>query len=278
MADDARQRPPRRAEYVNHLCDQGKAPATIAQAMACIRSMHTRAGHDNDPPLRFADLVFRGYKRARAYAGAGGQKMAPALSPTNLRRMIETCDLGTLLGARDRVLLVLGYGLMGRRSELVALNVSDVTEDEVGLLVYIGKSKTDQDAEGETVAVPRGAFDNTDPVAALHRWLEALASREGNPTGRLLRSLTKGGGLGRSLSPGAVSDVVKDRARRAELPNPDSYSAHSLRAGGPTAALRAGVPIGVAARHGRWKPTSPVVNKYARTEDRWRDNAMRGVL
>ena len=59
--------------------------------------------------------------------------------------MIEQCDPATVRGLRDRVALVLGLALMGRRSELVALELDDVTETPDGLEVLIRASKTDQD-------------------------------------------------------------------------------------------------------------------------------------
>lgn len=265
------------AEYISHLCDGGKAPATIQRAMAAIRKLHEEAGHEGEPHPKLARDVLLGYKRQRATDGKGRVKKATPISQDSLRRMVETCDLATVGGCRDHLLLTLGMGLMGRRSELVGLNLDDVVETDRGILVYIALSKTDKSGEGEEVAIENGTYEGTDPVRALRMWREILGSR-GITSGRLLRSVGKGGRLGRSLSADAVNDVVKDRARRAGLSNPDSYSAHSLRAGGLTASLREGTPLGVAAAHGRWKPTSPVVNGYARTEDRWRDNAMRGVL
>ena len=192
--------------------------------------------------------------------------------------MVATCDLDASVGCRDHLLLVLGMGLMGRRSELVALNLDDVWEDEDrGLVVYVGMSKTDKAAAGEEVAIERGVFDQTDPVASLRRW-RAVLDDHGIRHGRLLRSVSFKGRIGERLPVKTVNAMLKARARQAGLVHPDGYSAHSLRSGGMTASLREGTPLGVAAAHGRWSPTSPVVIGYARTEDRWRDNAMRGVL
>jgi hypothetical protein len=56
-----------------------------------------------------------------------------------------------------------------------------------------------------------------------------------------------------------------------------SYTAHSLRAGGATAAYRAGVVVSSIAEHGRWAKNSPVVLGYIRSVDKWRDNPMRGI-
>ncbi|WP_063819472.1 hypothetical protein [Herbidospora cretacea] len=71
--------------------------------------------------------------------------------------MIDACDLTTVTGLRDRLLLVLGLALMGRRSELVALHRADVREVPDGLEVRIATSKTDKDSAGQTVAIPRGS-------------------------------------------------------------------------------------------------------------------------
>jgi integrase len=76
----------------------------------------------------------------------------------------------TLVGLRDRALILLGFAGALRRSELVALEISDLVRTEKGLLVRIRRSKTDQEAEGATIAIPRGGQDC--PVKALETWLE----------------------------------------------------------------------------------------------------------
>ena len=178
--------------------------------------------------------------------------------------------------SRDRLALVLGLAMMGRRSEMAALNLSDVVETDDGLEVFVGRSKRDQDAKGAVVAVPRGSPPDTDPVRLLARWRAVLAE-QGVTSGRLLRSMTRHGRIGERLSPAAINDIVQRAAARAELPHAADYTAHSLRTGGATSAYRAGAPVSSIARHGRWAPNSPVVLGYIRSVDRWRDNPMRAV-
>jgi site-specific recombinase XerD len=72
-----------------------------------------------------------------------------------------------LAGLRDRALLLIGFGGALRRSELVALDVADVTENETGLLVAIRHSKTDQEGEGATIAIALG--DVACPAKAVAR-------------------------------------------------------------------------------------------------------------
>ncbi len=152
-----------------------------------------------------------------------------------LRAMVEHCDPETTIGLRDRVVLVLVLAMMGRRSELAALGISDVTETPDGLEVLIRASKTDQDALGAVVAIPPGQHADTDPVRLVRAWRARLAEH-GITSGQLLRSVTRHGRIGPSLSTDAVSDVVRTAAERAGLPEAERYSAHSLRAGGATAA------------------------------------------
>ncbi len=264
------------AEYVHALCSAGLAPATVEQAIAAVRTMHRLAGHPGEPPTEAARLALRAYRRARAEDGARGQREAPPVTIDALRAMVAACDLGTPAGVRDRLVLVLGLALMGRRSELVALTQRDVRQAPDGLEVTIRTSKTDRDSRGEVVAVPRGGHPLTDPVAAWRDWT-ALLAEAGHTGGRLLRRIDRHGTIGPSLSAAAVGVIVRSLAVRAGVPGAESFTAHSLRAGGATVAYAAGVPVSVIARHGRWAPASPVVLRYIRAVDRWRDNAMRDV-
>ncbi|SFO35013.1 Site-specific recombinase XerD [Pseudonocardia ammonioxydans] len=263
------------AEYVAQLADAGQAPTSIEQAIAAVRTAHRTAGHRGAPDTEAARRVLRGHRRQRAESGGRARQAVP-VTIDSLRAMVDTTDPATARGLRDRVALVLGLALMGRRSELVALDLDDVTETDDGLLVLIRASKTDQDAHGVEVAIPHGQHADTDPARLVRAW-RAMLAEHGHTTGRLLRSVTRHGRIGSSLSADGLGDLVQAAARRAGLPNPGGYSAHSLRAGGATAAYRAGAPVSTIAAHGRWAPGSPVVLSYVRSVDRWRDNALAGV-
>lgn len=263
------------AEYVANLGDTDKSRATIEQAISTVRTAHRTAGYKNQPDTQQARLVLKSVSRERARAGRR-QKKAPPVTVDALRAMIDTCDPVTLLGRRDRVVLVLGLALMGRRSELVALTLDDIRETDDGLLVLIRTSKTDQEGIGEEVALPYGQHADTCPVRVVRAWIATLAEH-GVTEGRLLRSVTKSGHIGPSLSDQWVGAIVRGRAIAAGLPNAEKYSAHSLRAGGATSAYKSGAPVSTIAAHGRWAKGSPVVLDYIRAEDRWKDNPIRGM-
>jgi integrase len=63
----------------------------------------------------------------------------------------------SLAGRRDACLLLLGFATALRRSELVALEVNNLTETSDGLIVTVRKSKTDQEGAGRQVGVPYGS-------------------------------------------------------------------------------------------------------------------------
>jgi integrase len=79
---------------------------------------------------------------------------------------------------RDRALLLIGFAGAFRRSELVTLDVVDIEEMTEGLRIIIRRSKTDQEGQGRTLAIPRG--DVACPVKALRAWLEAAGIESGS--------------------------------------------------------------------------------------------------
>lgn len=264
------------AEYVNHLADRDLAPASIEQAIATVRTRHKRAGYPAEPDTTAAREILRTHRRDRSGAGKH-KRQAPAVTLGPLRAMVDACDTTTPAGLRDRALLVLGFAGMLRRSELAALTLADVEFTEDGLILTIRASKTDQDAIGARVQVPPGSHPDTDPVRVVRAWIEQLRSR-GITEGRLLRAVThRGARIGDGMTPTAINDAVRRLARAAGLPNAESYTAHGLRAGGPTEAARRGVPTAHIAAHGRWSKTSPQVNEYVRTAEGWRDNPISGI-
>ncbi|ANZ35211.1 hypothetical protein BBK82_03135 [Lentzea guizhouensis] len=265
------------ADYVAHLCDEGKAPKSIQQAIAAISTLHRRAGHPKGTPdSQAALLVLRGHKKALAAAGKGN-KQAPPITVSVLQKMVARTPADTLAGKRDRLVLVLGMALAGRRSELAALDIDDVQPDgDGGIDILIRASKTDQDAVGEVVNVPAGANPDTNAVQLLHDYLAALAER-GVTSGRLLRAVSKLDKLFRyeRLSGAAINEIVRRAAVRTQLPNAAQYTAHSLRAGFATQAALDGVPLGHWARHGRWNPTSPVPHGYVRAAEKKTHNPLK---
>lgn len=256
-------------EYVGHLRATGAAPSTIDQALGVILAHHKRAGLPR-PMTDDARTMLRGYRRHLAENGITVRQAIPFTDDT-LLATVTALDLSTDLGRRDQLLLALGYAMYARRSELAALTVDDIQDEPEGVVVTVRASKTDKQSRGREVALPSLPEPLVDPVRLLGAWRRDVVG-----SGPLLRRLDLPGCMAGGITGHGVNRAVRAAVRRAGLAEPDRYTAHSLRAGGLTAALWRGVPAGVAARHGGWEPESPTVLRYARVADRWRDNALSG--
>jgi len=176
-------------------------------------------------------------------------------------------------GLRDRALVLLGFAGAFRRSELVALDVEDLTERDEGLDVLIGHSKTDQEGQGATIAIPRVAESAYCPVRALRDWLVV----GGIEAGAVFRRMHRGDRVGQSrLTAQSVALVIKELARKVEL-DPARYAGHSLRAGFLTSAARNRASIFKMADQSRHRSLD-VLREYVRNEERFDDHAGADLL
>ncbi|GIH20808.1 site-specific integrase [Rugosimonospora africana] len=273
------------AEYTNTLVDAGKAPTTIERALAAISTAHRAAGHER-PDLGLARAVLRTHRRERAVNGTPQVHKAAPVTVTSLRAMVTALDLDTPAGVRDRALLVVGFALGARRSELAALDLGDLVVTDAGLQVTIRTSKTDRDSAGRIVALPYGSHPDTCPVRVTQAWLALLATTD-RTTGPLFVRVDRHGRLGRAaagrgttdgrLTGQAVALIVKRTALAAGLDPAAAWSGHSLRRGYATETYRAGADPLRIARHGGWKDGSATLLGYVEEVDRWRANPLVGV-
>ncbi len=254
-------------EFVNHLCDDNLAPASIQQAVSAVRTMHALSGYKGEPGTEGVGRVMLTYKRDRS-ANGERQRQAPPIDYKKLREIVAAIPVHTLRGKRDAAILVLGYSMFARRSELSGLHLSDVREVEHGLEVFIRRAKTDKTGEGQDAKLLRQNHADVDPVLVWRRWVDALAAK-GVTDGRLLRKIDRHGNLGDAISDHTINRVVKAAALAAGFRDPDSFSGHSLRAGAATEAHARGAQPQAICRAGRWIDGSTSAAKYARAGDEW---------
>src|SRR5262249_8940215 len=148
--------------------------STLERRLATIAEAHRAAGFDT--PTRHAQVRLF-WQVLRREKGVAQDHMKPALTK-HIRLMLQAL-LDSLLGKRDRALLLLGFAGAMRRSELVSLDVSDLAQADEGLVVTIRKSKTDQVQAGRKVGIPFGAAEETCPVRAIYAWLNAAGGERG---------------------------------------------------------------------------------------------------
>lgn len=241
--------------------------ATLTRKLTAIADAHRTAGVSSPGDEAGVRRLMAGIRRSYGTAAIAKR---PVLVP-DLQRLLAALP-DTLLGLRDRALLLLGFSSAFRRSELVALNAEDVKETGDGLILTLRRSKIDPDAAGRQVAIPRGRETATCPVQALARWRDAAGIAQGplflqvNRHGHILPS---------RLSGAAVALVVKRSAAAAGY-DPTEFAGHSLRAGLATAAAIAGKSERAIMSQTGHKSTV-TLRRYIRDADLFRDNAADGI-
>lgn len=120
-------------EYISARCDLGRAPASISRAISAIRVAHRANGHA-PPDTLTARAVLKSYKNERASSGLPNGKPSAVLPVDHLRKISAAlAENGGAMGQRDRLVLVLGWAMMARRSELIGLDIEDISERDEGL-------------------------------------------------------------------------------------------------------------------------------------------------
>lgn len=259
-------RPEAVATYLAALALAGKADSTIGRHLAAIGWKHRQEGLvapvQRDERLVITDTLagIRREQRARPSARKA------AITARELAAMIAAADGEGTRSIRDRAILTLGLAAALRRSELVALEWHDVELVDKGLRLTLRHSKTDQDGEGQVIAVPSGK--TLKPVERLKAWLAVRGGRAGplftqiDPQGRVVES---------AMSDRSIARLIQKYAGRVGL-DPDTVAGHSLRAGFLTEASRTGATIAKMQEVSRHKKVEVLLG-YVRSAELFDDHA-----
>ena len=259
------------ATYLAVLAQAGRADSTIGRHLAAIGWQHRQQG-EVAPTARDARMVI-----ADTLAGI---RREARTRPSNKKAAITAVDLVTMIAAvrglgskavRDRAILALGLASALRRSELVALQLADVQLVKEGARVTIRSSKTDQEGEGQVIAIPNG--QTILPVARLKAW---LAVRGDAPGPLFVRFAAHGAMTELPMSDRAIARIVQKYAALAGL-DASSVGAHSLRAGFLTEAARSGASLPKMQEVSRQKKLEVLLG-YIRSAELFEDHAGEGFL
>jgi integrase len=238
---------------------KARKPATLTAAVAAIAYMHKTAGAVNPCDDIRVTTTMQGIRRK---IGTRPAQKAPATLDI-VRRMVITLPYD-LRGTRDRAIILCGFWGAFRRSELVALSVSDVTFTQAGAKVFIVRSKTDQEGEGKTKQLPALADRSICPVTALREWLRV----SGIQSGALFRGIDKTGSLHAGNMGGReVARIVKRACVAAQI-SEAQYAGHSLRAGFVTDAADKGAQAWEISEQTGHAAGSRVLQSYIRAAGR----------
>lgn len=245
--------------FITHQAGKGRKVSTLQASLAAIAYMHKAAGAVNPCDDMRVTTTMQGVRRK---IGTRPAQKAPATLDV-VRRMVIAlpCDLR---GTRDRAIILCGFWGAFRRSELVALKVSDVTFTQTGAKVFIARSKTDQEGEGKVKQLQSLADRSICPVAALREWLRV----SGIQSGALFRGIDKAGAIHAGNMGGReVARIVKRACKAAQI-SEAQYSGHSLRAGFVTDAAEKGAQAWEISEQTGHAAGSRVLQSYIRAAGR----------
>lgn len=161
----------------------------------------------------------------------------PVLAQRDARRLMESIDVGTIAGLRDRALLGVMFYSFARVSAVVAMNVEDYYANGKRWWFRL------HEKGGKFHEVP--AHHKVEQYMDAYLAATGIAGDKGTP---LFRSLDRRGDLtDNRLVRQRVLEMIKRRARQAGL-SPDRICCHTARATGITAFLLNGGTVEAAQR------------------------------
>ena len=240
--------PERVAEFVHYEANS-KSTATIRRRIASLSSLFklNKLGDPTSSPE-----VVLALKRIHRQKGRA-QKQAYPLTRDLLDQLLSVCG-DDLKGQRDRVMLILGYETMRRRSELCNFRFEDIEFLPRGrTAIRLRFSKTDQYGEGKLLPISNNL------VQAIQNW-KTMAGLECGP---ILRGLTKKGGIRATLSPSHINLRLKELAEQINIRPRTNLSGHSFRVGGAIDLLEAGESLEKIMLRGGWQSEATAI-RYLR--------------
>ena len=230
------------AEFIQHLAETNKS-STIRRKVATISAIH-RYSYFEDPTKH--PEVKIAVRKVNRRLGTRYSQASP-INRDILEKMLDQCGTD-LRGTRNRMLLLLAYETLRRRSELTSLRIEDLTilDDGTGAIL-LRHSKTDQTRSGVMLAL------DVDTVTAIHAWL----AQSNLSSGYLLRGI-QGDSINETLDPGQVARIFKSLAKQAQI-NPKRVSGHSTRIGAAQDLLNEDKTIGQIMAIGGWSKIDTVM-------------------
>lgn len=236
-------------------------PTTLSRRLVAINWAHGVKGVPSPTQSQLVKATIQGIRRKR---GRPPKQAAPLLK-SDVLSLVR--GLKGIRGLRDRAMLLIGFAAAFRRSELVSIDVDDLTFVAEGLVIHLRRSKTDQEGKGREIAIPYVGSRNC-PCRALLKWLRTSGIQEGAVFRRIDKADTV---LASRLSSQAVSLIIKRRAAEAGL-DPAMYSGHSLRAGFATSAAKSGATTAsIRAQTGH--QSEAMLQRYIRYSELFSENA-----
>ena len=259
------------ALYLTYLSGKDAKMSTLRRRLVSISMMHRLKGHylDTKHPVIIENLM--GIKRRKGSI----QKGKKPILINHLKAIINVINkekIEEIKKARDKAIILVGFGGGFRRTELISIDCEDLEFVAEGVKITIKRSKTDQFGEGMIKGLPYFANETYCPVAHLKKWIKISDIKDGP----IFRRFTKGCSLtSNRLTDQSVVLLIKSYLELAGIEN-KNYSGHSLRSGFATVSAESGADErSIMAMTGH--KTTQMVRRYIREANIFKNNALNKI-
>lgn len=227
--------------------EAGRKRATLDRLLSTLAIVHRLADLPSPTDSMEFKLMWRGLRREHLTAR---QRQARGLTMADLKTILATLNPDEPRDVRDAAMLCTAFETMFRRSELVGLQVADLTVEPDGSgRMFLAHSKTDQEGAGVLQYITPGT------VELLQNWMALAKITEG----ALFRSAARNREtFEKPLSDRDVARIFKSRARAAGLDS-ERVSGHSTRVGATQDLMANNYSAAEIMRQGRWKSERMIV-------------------
>jgi integrase len=234
--------------------------------LTAIRQWHDSQGLMDPTHHSLVKKTMEGIRRLHSQP----KKKAKALRLEDLITMLSYLNEGisTHKKRRDKALLLIGFFSAFRRSELVGIQVSDLSWETEGLIIHLPRSKTDQQSTGLSRAIPF-AEPSICPVRAMKIWLDTAQITQGS----VFRSINRWDHIASNTLPAAaINELLKKLGQECHFNFALELSSHSFRRGLSTSAAREKIDFQLIKKQGGWK-NDATVWEYIETGQAFNENA-----
>ncbi len=251
--------------YINDLADDAKAN-TVSRRITAISENHIAAGCGKDNPTKDG-RVRAAMPAIRREKGTFQHGKAPVLMETLY--LLADCFGEDIVSLRDKALILLGFAGAFRRSELVRIQIEELSFSPQGMTVFVPHAKGDQLGHGATIAIPYAPDEEICAVRAVEQWILAAQIQYGPLFRGFKRNLEV---RPEQLNDKSVALIVKKYAEMAGF-NPNDFAGHSLRRGFATSAAQNDIDALTIMRQTRHK-SEKMVHRYIEQGNIFKDNAL----
>ncbi|MEN8659643.1 MAG: tyrosine-type recombinase/integrase, partial [Marivita sp.] len=236
--------------------DQGRemSASTVRRRLYAIRKIHRLLRLEDPTYDEDINLSLRRVRRSKLTR----PKQARGITADDLALFLAS-EPDTPTGLRNRAMMALGFELLTRRSELVALRDEDLTVRPDGTLqVMVRRSKADPFGQG------RIAFTSKRTAELIDGW----QTWRGSEIPWLFCPIYKDRPINRVLETTTVRRMIKAAALRTGYTTFDAqeFSGHSLRVGAAQELLRRGHDTAAIMRAGGWKSVQVLARYLEKAE------------